>query len=697
MVKLLIEDEKIISEWDYEKNSKIGLDPSKLVVGSSKKAWWICKNGHSFQAVIFNRSKKGTGCPYCSNYYVLKGFNDLKTRFPELAKEFDEKRNGLMSNEVLAGGEKKYWWICPQGHSYQASMNRRTKRGNGCPYCSGHRVYVGFNNFFIDFPHLEKEWDYKKNKGINPNDYSKGSSKKVYWICSHGHSYQTTILSRCSGRNCPVCSSTKLLSGVNDLATINPKLASEWHPTKNGKVTPSDIFSNTGVKYWWLCSHGHEWRQSPHLRSKGRGCPICSKEIHVSFPEKVFYYYLSKVFCDALENYNPGWNSQRNLDIYIPEYKIGIEFDGVRWHKDISSDLIKNKLCREHNILLIRIREKGCPQLADSSFDFVFDNDYKKAFEFIKRIIKEKYKIDIQFEIDIDRDRAIINESVLSSEKRNNITETNPEVLEEWDYSKNGFLRPEFLTKGSTRKVWWVCSKGHSWLASVSNRCRLGRRCPYCFGNRIIEEDQSIAVTNKDILVFWDYNKNIVKPKELRAGSGKKVWWVCEHGHSFEKTIRDMVKNTGCPICDDTILIPGKNDLATRYPSLLLEWDYDKNKISPSDVKPGSSLKVWWICKKGHSYQSKIQSRTSGHNCPICFGRKIVSGYNDLATLYPEIAGEFDEEKNYPLKIDSIGSKVTTKVWWKCSKCGYEWQARINWRTSGHNCPKCETVKKHIL
>ena len=106
MAKLIIEDEKLISEWDYEKNSKIGLDPSKLVVGSSKKAWWICKNGHSFQAVIFNRSKKGAGCPYCSNYYVLKGFNDLKTRFPELAKEFDEKRNGLMSNEVLAGGEK---------------------------------------------------------------------------------------------------------------------------------------------------------------------------------------------------------------------------------------------------------------------------------------------------------------------------------------------------------------------------------------------------------------------------------------------------------------------------------------------------------------------------------------------------------------------------------------------------------------
>ena len=154
-----------------------------------------------------------------------------------------------------------------------------------------------------------------------------------------------------------------------------------------------------------------------------------------------------------------------------------------------------------------------------------------------------------------------------------------------------------------------------------------------------------------------------------------------------------MFKNAQCPICDDTILVPGKNDLATLYPNLLLEWDYNKNTVLPSKVKPGSSLKVWWICENGHSYQSKIQSRVVGHKCPICYGKKIVNGYNDLKTLFPDIAEEFDENKNFPLKVSEIGSKIVTKVWWRCSKCGYEWEARINWRTSGHNCPKCEGKK----
>lgn len=138
MSNYVVDDNRLISEWDYAKNNEIGLNPTTTVVGSNKKAWWVCPNGHSYQSVIVNRSKRGTGCPYCSNYYVLKGFNDLETKFPQLAREFDVEKNGKKPDEVLAGGDKKYWWICPNGHSYDAAMNRRIERANGCPYCSGH-------------------------------------------------------------------------------------------------------------------------------------------------------------------------------------------------------------------------------------------------------------------------------------------------------------------------------------------------------------------------------------------------------------------------------------------------------------------------------------------------------------------------------------------------------------------------------
>ena len=676
----------LCDDWDYDKNE---LSPSDVLSGSSKKYWWKCKKGHSWQTTIHNRKMLNSGCPYCSNHKVLTGYNDLATLYPALAIEFDVEKNGVLPNNVLAGGEKKYWWICPNGHSYETNMNRRTTRGNGCPYCSSHRVLEGFNDLETTHSTIATEWDYSKNGGRTPNEFSKGSSYNAWWVCPNGHSYQNTINSRCSGGGCPYCSNTKLLKGFNDLETTNPQLAKEWHPTKNGDIRPCDVFEGTVSKYWWLCEHGHEWQQSPHLRSKGRGCPICSNEIHVSFPEKVFYYYISKKIDEVQQNYNPKWNNQRNIDIYIPKYKIGIEYDGKRWHQNSESDLLKNKLCREYDITLIRIREEGCPELKDSSFDFSFSNDYQAAFDFITKIMEKVTGIKYEFDIDLDKDRTVINELVLSSEKQDNICVTNPEILKEWDYIKNGFLKPEFLTKGSTKKVWWVCSKGHSWLASVSNRCRLGRGCPYCFGNKVLDETQSIAKSNPDLLSFWDYEKNDIKPSEVMPGSGKKVWWRCEKNHSFQKPIRDMVEKKQCPICNNTILITGKNDFATLYQNLLIEWDYNKNTVLPTKVKPGSSIKAWWICDKGHSYQSKIQSRVAGHNCPICYGKKIVTGFNDLNTLYPDIAAEFDEEKNYPLKKNEIGSKVITKVWWKCSKCGYEWEARINWRTSGHGCPNC--------
>ena len=80
------------------------------------------------------------------------------------------------------------------------------------------------------------------------------------------------------GTGCPICANKEVLVGYNDLATTNPDLASEWHPTMNGALRPTDITAGSEKKVWWYGDCGHEWQSIVYHRNKGVGCPICSKE-----------------------------------------------------------------------------------------------------------------------------------------------------------------------------------------------------------------------------------------------------------------------------------------------------------------------------------------------------------------------------------------------------------------------------------
>ena len=120
-------------EWDYDKNN---IEPNTIGHASKLIVWWKCPKGHSYSASIGNRVK-GTNCPYCANKKILIGFNDLTTTNPELLKEWDYYKNGeLTPQNVVAGSEKKVWWLCPNGHSYQAAISSRARAHTGCKYCA---------------------------------------------------------------------------------------------------------------------------------------------------------------------------------------------------------------------------------------------------------------------------------------------------------------------------------------------------------------------------------------------------------------------------------------------------------------------------------------------------------------------------------------------------------------------------------
>lgn len=137
----------------------------------------------------------------------------------------------------------------------------------------------GFNDLSTTNPGLAKEWNYIKNGNLTPKDITSGSSKKVWWICSEGHEWQATICSRNNGNGCPYCSGRVLMPGINDFLSAYPDIAKEWHPTKNGDLTPDKITARNSKKVWWLCSQcGHEWETRVVHRANGHGCPICARK-----------------------------------------------------------------------------------------------------------------------------------------------------------------------------------------------------------------------------------------------------------------------------------------------------------------------------------------------------------------------------------------------------------------------------------
>lgn len=184
-------------------------------------------------------------------------------------------------------------------------------------------------------------------------------------------------------------------------------------------------------------------------------------------------------------------------------------------------------------------------------------------------------------------------------------------------------MTPDAFTANSGEKIWWVCRKGHSWQATIDHRNK-GQGCPYCSGRKVLAGYNDLQTINPALAREWDYEKNgTLKPDVFTANSGKKAWWKCSNGHSWQATIDHRNKGRGCPYCAGRYVISGKNDLQTRNPVLASEWNQAKNRdLTPTDVLPNTNKKVWWKCSKGHEWQATINSRNRGNGCPFCSGRK---------------------------------------------------------------------------
>lgn len=234
---------------------------------------------------------------------------------------------------------------------------------------------------------------------------------------------------------------------------------------------------------------------------------------------------------------------------------------------------------------------------------------------------------------------------------------------------------PSTLPPGSHAIRAWRCSQGHQWSAQVKSRAS-GVGCPVCANQQVLAGYNDLATVHPKVAAQadgWD-------PTTVIAGTGKVLSWICDQGHRWRAATNGRVAGNGCPVCANRLVLAGLNDLATLHPEVAAEadgWD-------PSTVLAGSHRKMPWVCELGHRWQSTVLHRTSrDQGCPYCANRRVLAGFNDLATHFPELAREADgwdpsTELAYSHHIRP----------WRCSH-GHRWRAEINSRCDGRGCATC--------
>ena len=499
-MELLKDNKELMKEWDYEKNSSIGLFPEKLLSKSNKKAWWICPLNHSWQMEVYRRTD-GRKCPYCSNKRVLRGYNDLNTLFPDIAKEWDyEKNDGKCIYEYVKGSTQRVFWKCLKcGYEWITSIRDRTINKTGCPQCARklrgqtrHKTNLQRKEYLNDAK-LLADWEYQKNP-FGPENYLPGSNERVWWKCSKcGYIWDSKISNRAIlKRGCPCCSNKIVVEGINDLSTTNPDLAKEWHPSKNGLLKPTQVLVGSAKKIWWLCPRGHEYKASLLHRGHGTNCPICNSGRQTSFAEQAVFYYIKQVFPDAKNRVTGLLRRRMELDILIPSVKIAFEYDGVFWHKKVNFERENFKFleCKRLGLKLYRIKEgeeSNIKGVADKIYYLKKGEDKRLLSSLIRTVINDllsffqnQSQVLTIPDIDVKKDEFKIR-NYMQELKCDSLADLYPEIAEEWDYEFNKGLTPKMFKPGSSQKVGWICKKcGHQWQTDIGHRTKTNTGCPIC-------------------------------------------------------------------------------------------------------------------------------------------------------------------------------------------------------------------------
>ncbi len=544
----------VAQEWHPAKNGS--LRPENVRPSSSISAWWQCPSGHEWEYPVNRRVNEGIGCPFCAGKR-LSPERSLLVQAPDVASEWHPLRNGkLTAADVSARSGKKAWWKCSEkGHEWRAVIQSRAK-GVGCPTCSGRAVGVD-NNLGFKRPDLANEWHPTKNRNVTPSKVYWRSGNKYWWRCeARRHEWRDSPGNRVDRSKCPFCSGVRVSPEYN-LAVINPIVAKEWHHEKNGKLSPDMVLPNSNRKAWWICRRKHEWEASVANRNKGKGCPYCNNA-QTSEAEIRLFAELGWVFGNVSHRRKV---LARECDLLLDQLKLGIEVDGGYWHRGSEEkDRAKSEALSEGGIKLIRLRGKGLSKIME--WDLLLDEDQGVTPEVVTDLLRVIEKL------------APLNEGIL---KKVRTYSSEQKFQAENEFSRLRSLLPSPLP-----------------------------------GKSLLDANPAVARQ-------WHPTKNSpLGPGDVYPNSSQWVWWVCEIGHDWDAPVGERNSGNGCPFCAGK-RVDRTNSLEFLYPDVSRSWHPLKNgELRPCDVSARSNRRAWWLCDKGHEWQTSVANRTAGKGCRTC-------------------------------------------------------------------------------
>lgn len=273
---------KVAKEWNHVKNPQ-DFKPENTYPYSAKKAYWV--SGKHFQSVksrvvnipkVPNKQAALSAKHRLHEIENLLRVSSLAIICPDVASQWDySKNNGLTPHDFMDRSGKSASWVCDEGHTWDAKISNRTTKRSGCPDC-----YQNSKKLYYANPLLAREYHPTRNT-VDVKTITKKANTKVWWLCPDcGHDYEATVRKRANGYNCTKCKPAKV-HYHKSAAFTHPIVVKEWHPTRNGIITPLHVTSYSATRVWFQCRNNpkHEWETILHNRTaNGTGCPHCNKE-----------------------------------------------------------------------------------------------------------------------------------------------------------------------------------------------------------------------------------------------------------------------------------------------------------------------------------------------------------------------------------------------------------------------------------
>lgn len=501
-------------------------------------------------------------------------------------------------------------------------------------------------------PDLVEEWDLEANleSGRTPQTTTPRSSFKASWICrSCGNKWKTSVNSRTSRQTgCPICAANRRGKARQkppegkSLAELHPLVSSNWHPDLNGSITPFDVFPGSEVDRWWKCSLGHVERTPPKRRSRAAapgGCTTCGgRRVEAGFND----------LATTHPHIAAQWDTARNSET-------GFDTTTVSSGSERSFWWICSVGHRIQSPVKVRVKSAGCPQCSV--------------------ILSSRMEIELRCEfqavgipVDMDTRRYSIGK------KKFQLDICAPEwnLVIEFDgrhWHKDAFNRDLRKTR-YLEKHGWTVIRIRDMLKPVTNR-------------DVVVDSTANSVNSmvKSVLERLQQS-NFYTPQFEQYLSSNNLWAEMEANRRTEAE--------------------RSRSLLGEFPEVAAELDEKENNgLRPEGLHPGSNRPVKWRCSTcGHSWTTSVNARTGSKNkkgtgCPQCAAarrgdiRRIPLPEKSLADLYPELAAQWDTEKN-DCGPETFRPFTATPAWWICPDKGHSYETVISSRTAqGSGCVVC--------